>query len=784
MQKPREWITMHLKKTIHKWFLFGCALFIGLSAALLGWNIKSQASTSPTLELGFYKGYSYGPTVLEIEEYVGGGIYTGRRTLILDDGREIFEVYAQITIDPRTHFLLLEDTGYISGEEYTPWTFRGYPGPNYTLAGGGGGLGGGMYNENGEYEGSFIFTYDGVVLSPQDIELTNSQSAWDIKDWKARTLVYNSGGSFISGSDFIFENKVGHEWQSSEIGLPSVDEKGSLILKLNNPNTTGTFHFSAYVPGAYQKKYFTVTVLASPTPVLLSPESFEAQKNNILEMPDTTQMLSAYGELIDQAPSPEALLHSFNQLLDALDKTFVTPYYDAKTNYQVKALSSKILESLSTFSVPSYSMDNETWGVLTREKVPQMLALAEKIEEHTKRVNAILSAHNIDRGTYSLESQFVFFSPSQWNDAVSGMSLFTEDKKILFEKYGIYNVALKTQRGTLIFKPDSFYEPDPIKEILGAKGPSEFVFRANQTTTNRFDLKVFLDGIEFKDFYGAASKEFYRPVSVHLPYEPDPGVYPHLLHVMHEDPSGHTGRENRRAYTVNKGGAYHAFTKEMRFDTNHFSIFFINISTKSFEDVNAGQSGWAQNFVEALAARGVLDGLSGGNQFLPTAYITRAETSMMVANAFDLLKTGLENPFYDISDDDVYRPHVLSLYQHGIVRGAGDGYFYPNQNIKRQDMAIIIANTILQRNRSSFSLPDSYDHYLNKFEDKNEISPYAKRHVAFLAAVNILNGTDGKLLPHDFVTRAQMSAMIYQALQIKNLQGFPFDIKGKTVDVT
>ena len=49
------------------------------------------------------------------------------------------------------------------------------------------------------------------------------------------------------------------------------------------------------------------------------------------------------------------------------------------------------------------------------------------------------------------------------------------------------------------------------------------------------------------------------------------------------------------------------------------------------------------------------------------------------------------NPILDISKDDLYYDAVKFNYEHGYIKGYGDGRFGPANNIQRQDFALILA---------------------------------------------------------------------------------------------
>ncbi len=224
----------------------------------------------------------------------------------------------------------------------------------------------------------------------------------------------------------------------------------------------------------------------------------------------------------------------------------------------------------------------------------------------------------------------------------------------------------------------------------------------------------------------------------------------------------------------------------MKFDTEHFSMFFITTSNRGYNDLSS-ENHWAKRFVESLAARGIVNDVADGQDFHPSDSITRGEVAIMVGNAFNLLEYDLPNSFNDVDDDAIYARHVASLYKNRIIRGTGNGRFNPYEEIKRQDVAIVLSNALLLKHKNSLRLPIHTQRYLENFDDAQEISNYASRHIAFLSELGILNGNkQGDQLnvnPHSSLGRAEMATLIYNSLQLKNIQSFPDCVLTEGVNV-
>ena len=115
--------------------------------------------------------------------------------------------------------------------------------------------------------------------------------------------------------------------------------------------------------------------------------------------------------------------------------------------------------------------------------------------------------------------------------------------------------------------------------------------------------------------------------------------------------------------------------------------------TVSFDDVPAGS--WYAEAVNTLASLGMIKG-AGDGRFYPNSPITRAEfiaIAMRFANGGEI--TG-EVSFTDVNPDSWYYESVVGAVQYGWIIGYGNGLFAPNASITRAEVTTI-ANRMLGR---------------------------------------------------------------------------------------
>lgn len=179
---------------------------------------------------------------------------------------------------------------------------------------------------------------------------------------------------------------------------------------------------------------------------------------------------------------------------------------------------------------------------------------------------------------------------------------------------------------------------------------------------------------------------------------------------------------------------------------------------------------WAELYIRSLESKGIISGMSDGS-FMPENNVTRAQFVKMIVGAIEknfgeIDYSEVENAgFTDVPSYEWYVKYVNWAAGAGIVSGMEDGTFRPNDNITREQMAVIIKNVAAA---CECDFGSSYP--MINFEDKKAISSWASSAVEDAVRAGIINGTtvyDEKGNPHAFfnpqglATRAQAAKVIY-----------------------
>lgn len=184
------------------------------------------------------------------------------------------------------------------------------------------------------------------------------------------------------------------------------------------------------------------------------------------------------------------------------------------------------------------------------------------------------------------------------------------------------------------------------------------------------------------------------------------------------------------------------------------------IRQSNFNDIN---NHWANNSIKYLADRGIINGMSD-NIFAPNNNITRAQFVTLLAKMdnIDINKFKSQN-FNDVQADSWFNPYVDWAYKNNITSGINKNNFAPNDNITREQMAVMIERFATYKN---FKL-DNNKEQIN-FTDSSNISSYAIESVTRVQKAGIINGKpDGSFAPKDNATRAESAQMIYTMLTIQ-----------------
>lgn len=243
-----------------------------------------------------------------------------------------------------------------------------------------------------------------------------------------------------------------------------------------------------------------------------------------------------------------------------------------------------------------------------------------------------------------------------------------------------------------------------------------------------------------------AISKFEGTITISLPYVLKKGEKPEGINVCHVNSNGNI--EPMEC-------VYDSKTKMVSFKTTHFSLYAIAYNEKwknSFNDINA--NAWYYESVEFVCEKGLFSGTSK-TTFAPNLPVSRG---MLVTTLHRLAgkPQGEINKFKDVKAGMWYTDAVNWAANTNIVNGYGKGKFAPNDDVTREQVAVILYH-YAKNNGYDVSVSGS----LTSFKDSNQISEWAKEPMKWAIGKSLISGKGaGRLEPSNTATRAEVATIL------------------------
>ncbi len=166
---------------------------------------------------------------------------------------------------------------------------------------------------------------------------------------------------------------------------------------------------------------------------------------------------------------------------------------------------------------------------------------------------------------------------------------------------------------------------------------------------------------------------------------------------------------------------------------------------------------WAEFDVLSMLEKNWMVGTSD-EYFSPNQSLTRAQATVVLIRALGLDNNIIQeevSTFDDIGTRYWAKNEIEIAYQYGIIEGKAPGIFAPNDSITRAEIAKMLSRISNDKDKVIISNTN-----VSPFEDVN-INHWAYDDIIRAYNNNILMGySDGNFHPTDYVTRAQMAAIM------------------------
>ncbi|MGF1495941.1 MAG: S-layer homology domain-containing protein [Elainellaceae cyanobacterium] len=177
-------------------------------------------------------------------------------------------------------------------------------------------------------------------------------------------------------------------------------------------------------------------------------------------------------------------------------------------------------------------------------------------------------------------------------------------------------------------------------------------------------------------------------------------------------------------------------------------------TTAAFADV---QGHWAAAFIQGLASQNLAGGFVDG-AFKPDVAMSRAQFAALLAALFQPQLQQPATPFIDVPTGYWAAAAIQQVVRGGLMSDWGDGTFQPQQDVRRLQVLLSLV--------AALNLPPGDLELLAFYDDRNQIPSHALRPIASATENGLVVNypSPRHLSPNQGATRAEVAAMLYQAL--------------------
>lgn len=172
---------------------------------------------------------------------------------------------------------------------------------------------------------------------------------------------------------------------------------------------------------------------------------------------------------------------------------------------------------------------------------------------------------------------------------------------------------------------------------------------------------------------------------------------------------------------------------------------------------------WAENYINIASSQGLVSGRPNGDgtfSFDPDAPATRQEVAVFVCtmlgmDSYAFRGVPLASKLKDTDDMPEWSyNYIKAVYAVGAMVGNPDGYFYPTNNITREEFFQTISSIL------KLDVNAAADYDLTQFGDYQDVSGWAVPAVKAILKAGIAVGDNGNIKPRANITRAEIATIM------------------------
>lgn len=171
-----------------------------------------------------------------------------------------------------------------------------------------------------------------------------------------------------------------------------------------------------------------------------------------------------------------------------------------------------------------------------------------------------------------------------------------------------------------------------------------------------------------------------------------------------------------------------------------FILFSMPVWAGDYSDI---QGHFAEEAIRTWSQRGIVQGYGG--QFRPNADISRGELAVILNRILGYQASGQNLGKYSDVGNHFYSQDLLSLNEHGIIRGDRDR-LRPRDSVTREEAAVMLSRAFRLKGQG----------HLASINDQAQISAWAREAIGLMSQKAFMNGYLGSIFPKKTLSRGEL----------------------------
>lgn len=178
---------------------------------------------------------------------------------------------------------------------------------------------------------------------------------------------------------------------------------------------------------------------------------------------------------------------------------------------------------------------------------------------------------------------------------------------------------------------------------------------------------------------------------------------------------------------------------------------------------------WAKKEINNMGSRMVVTSV-GNTEYDPDRSITRGEFAAILVRALGLAQGTGGSGFHDVEGSKWYNGYIKTASEYGMIKGYSDVPFGPNDKITREQAMTMIARAMKITGLKVELSKSEVGSLLTNYTDGAFASEYAKTNIEACLKAGIITGrSSNSIAPKEYITRAEIAAIVQRLLQKSSL---------------